>query len=178
MLPLRSLAIALPVTMFLQTCFAIASDSEAPESWLEWVGWRKFIFGFNAHRKWHYTGPLGQPHRHVKWFCRSAGAPPTETAMNLVHSLTAWLTRSDPPWVVEAREAAEEAEADDDGAADGEAEEDAPSESASTSSSVRSARELARYKRFVAATGFIGIYICWATFSWFLFTYGSACMLA
>ena len=103
----------------------IANDSEAPESWLEWYGWRKLVFGINAHRRWHYTGPLGQPNRHVKWFIRSVGAPAPETAINLCHSLVAWVTRTDPPWVEEWREAVE-AEADDKAEAEAEFELDAP----------------------------------------------------
>jgi hypothetical protein len=67
---LISIAVALPVTLFLQNAFAIANDSEAPESWLEWHGWRKLLFGLHAHRRWHYTGPEGQPNRHVKWYIR------------------------------------------------------------------------------------------------------------
>jgi hypothetical protein len=114
---LISLAIGLPVTLFLATCFGIANDSEAPESWLEWAGWRKLAFGLNAHRRWHYTGEAGPPVRHVRWFVRSVGAPPSETAANLVRSAVAAATCSDPPWVVEAREAAEEAAADGAGAA-------------------------------------------------------------
>jgi hypothetical protein len=34
--------------VFIATCFSIANDNEAPESWLEWVGWRKFIFGLHG----------------------------------------------------------------------------------------------------------------------------------
>ena len=105
---LISLAVAIPVTVFVTTCFGIANDSEAPESWLEWVGWRKLVFGLNAHRRWHYTGPAGPPSRHVRWYVRSAGAPPSETAANLWRSAVAWATCSDPPWVLEAREAEEE----------------------------------------------------------------------
>jgi hypothetical protein len=161
---LISIAIALPVASFCQTCFAIANDSEAPESWLEWVGWRKLVFGFNAHRKWHYT-KRAQPLRHVKWFIRSIGAPQTETAMNLLVSVRCWLTCTEPPWIVEARDAEEEAEAA--GTADEEAKPaKAGSEKASTSSSVRSARALSRYKRSVMAIGLAGIYICWAIFTW------------
>ena len=104
---LISLAVALPVTYLLQTCFEVANDNEAPESWLEWVGWRKFVFGLNAHRRWNYTkGP--QPVRHVRWFVRSVGAPKSETAINLYYSLKAWLTGTLPPWTIEAREAEEE----------------------------------------------------------------------
>ena len=184
----------------------IANDSEAPESWLEWFGWRKLVFGPNAHRRWHYTGPLGQPVRYVKWFIRSVGAPPPETAINLWHSLVSWVTGSDPPWVEEWREAieaeaAEEAESeaeveleafacDSDKANGGArepaeqvsphgygtsyaAEDDDGSDGASTSSSVRSARALARYKRAIALTGFIGVYVTWALFAWFIFVRAS-----
>ena len=215
-----SIAIALPASLFLCSCFSIANDSEAPESWLEWFGWRKLVFGANAHRRWHYTGPLGQPKRHVKWYIRSVGAPPPETAINLWHSLVSWVTGTDPPWVEEWREAVEAAEEAEANAA---VEPDAPacdslsgpsrhvndsaclpadapralklihvaeqdtldkhangngngkaceqyeydiSDGASTTSSVRSARALAQYKRMIALTGFIGVYVTWALFAW------------
>ena len=107
---LIALAVALPVTFVLQTCFEIANDNEAPESWLEWVGWRKFVFGPAAHRRWHYTAG-SQPVRHVRWFIRSVGAPKSETAINLYHSFKAWLTGTLPPWTIEVHEAEEEANA-------------------------------------------------------------------
>jgi hypothetical protein len=168
---LISIAIALPVANFCQTCFAIANDSEAPESWLEWVGWRKLVFGFNAHRKWHYT-KRAPPVRHIKWFVRSVGAPQTETAMNLWVSLKCWLTRAELPWIEEAREAAEEAEAEgnekgsEKGHMDGCMMDVEGSIGGSTTSSVRSARALARYKRAVMAIGLASVYICWAIFAW------------
>jgi hypothetical protein len=217
---LISLAVGLPVALFLQTAFSIANDSEAPESWLEFVGWRRFVFGFSAHRRWHYLGPAGQPTRHVRWFVRSVGAPPSETAINLVHSLVAFVSCSEPPWVVQAREAAAEedghtsprsATADDfpawgmhppiprsraekvlhvascapwRSAAGGEPS-SAPSvgsaapdedqqpyfkraswSSSANSSAAVEARELARYKRAMAAAGLTGVYICWAVFVW------------
>ena len=106
---LISIAIGLPVTFFIATCFSIANDSEAPESWLEWFGYQKLIWGPRAHRRWHYTGPTGPPARFVKWYVRSVGAPYSETAANLVRSLWAYVTCSEPAWVEEAREAEEEA---------------------------------------------------------------------
>ena len=106
---LISIAIGLPVSLFIATCFAIANDSEAPESWLEWFGYQKLIWGPRAHRRWHYTGPAGPPRRYVKWYLRSVGAPQSETAANLVRSLWAFLTCTEPAWVEEAREAEEEA---------------------------------------------------------------------
>ena len=121
---LISIAIGLPVTLFIATCFSIANDSEAPESWLEWVGYQKLIWGPRAHRRWRYTGHAGQPPRFVKWYIRSVGAPPSETAANLVRSMWAFLTCSEPAWVEEAREAEEEAlsavaDTDDGSAAEG-----------------------------------------------------------
>lgn len=189
---LISIAICIPVTVFITSCFAIANDSEAPESWLEWTsGWRKLVFGFNAHRRWHWTRDK-PPVRHVRWYCRSIGAPPPETVANLFHSLWAWLTRTDPPWVVEAREAEEEAAFDDEQAAAKETPGDKPAESGATTSSgggeaqidgdeappgggsdthsvtssVRSAQELAAHKRRLMVYGLIGTAISWTLFVW------------
>jgi hypothetical protein len=180
---LISLAVGLPVVLFLQTAFAIANDSEAPESWLEWpFTWRKLVFGFNAHRQWHYTGPAGQPIRHVRWFVRSVGAPPTETALNLVHSAAAAATCSQPPWTIEAREAAEDAgdsvaSADDEGpGANGSAK--ASLKRSSGGSSAAEARELARHQRVMATVGVLGVYLCWAVFSWCVVLHAPALRLA
>jgi hypothetical protein len=150
-------------------------NAQAPESWLEWVGWRKLVFGLHANRKWHYTGPLGQPSRHVRWYIRSIGAPQPETIINLYVSFKCWLTCSLPLWTIEAREAAEEEEeanADGNGADEGGHLDDYQNDGGggsgapSTTSSVRSARALARYKRIMASAGLIGTYICWAIFTW------------
>jgi len=169
---LISLAVGLPVVQFLQTAFAIANDSEAPESWLEWpFTWRKFVFGFNAHRQWHYTGPAGQPNRYMRWFVRSVGEPPSETAINLVHSAVAAATCSEPPWTIEAREAAEEAAYDATAKSGGfltalDTTSETSLKRSSGSSAGREARELARHKRIMATAGVLGVYICWAVFSW------------
>ena len=169
------------MTIFIASCFGIANDSEAPESWLEWTsGWRKLVFGLNAHRRWHWTRGA-PPVRHVRWYCRSIGAPPPETIANLWRSFVAWITCTEPPWLVEAREAAEEeADATERAAAEarGEkppaapADEAAGSEGGSVSSSIRSAMELQAYKRTVMVYGLLGTAISWTLFVWFIFTYG------
>ena len=96
---LISLALALPVTIFLSGCFEIANDSEAPESWLRYSGITRFVCGLQSHRRWHYTGPKGQPNRFVRWYVRCVDVPMAETLMNLLHNARASVTGKPPPWV-------------------------------------------------------------------------------
>jgi len=103
---LIALAVAIPVTLFLQSCFEIANDSEAPESWLFYGGLVKLACGLRAHRRWHYTRGK-QPSRFVRWYCRSVDAPKPETIVNLYHAVVSWITGRKPPWTVEAEEAEE-----------------------------------------------------------------------
>ena len=170
---LISLAVALPVTLFIATCFEIADDSEAPESWLEWLGWRKLVFGRRAHRRWHYTGPEGQPVRYVRWFLRCHTAPISETLANLCRSFNAWVMGTEVPWLVDARQAEEEASADEQDNCCNGGDGDGESEGGSTSSSVRGAHELMQWKRMLTTAGVVGVYVTWAIFSWFIFTYGA-----
>ncbi len=175
-----SVAVGIPVTIFLAGCFEMANECEAPESWLEWTGWRKLVFGAHANRKWHYT--RGEPPLHyIRWYCRCSATSPPELAQQACQWLWARLTYGETEWEVDRREAEEEeaeAAAREAKAAQGGGgsdEEDAKSckksgSGASTSSSVRSAKELRTRKRVVMATGLLGVYICWAIFTWFIFT--------
>jgi hypothetical protein len=158
---LISIAVSLPVALFLRGCFALANDSEAPESFLTWSGWRKLFFGFAAHRRWHYTGPEGQPCRYVRWHVRSGEEPPLITLVNLGRAAATALTRTPPPWVLEARaaEAAAAAEEEDEGG-----------EAASSAGGMGEASFLSRFKRALMAAGLLGTYLCWAIMTWFIFT--------
>jgi hypothetical protein len=164
-----AVAVGLPVAAFLAGCFEVANDSECPESWLEWNGWRKIVLGHNANRKWHYTR-FKPPSHYVKWYCRSAETPTPELMVHTWLSLRAFLTRTDTPWVIEAREAEEAATASAAKAADEDGLEAAPGSkasgsAASTSSSLRSAKELRNYKCVVMSTGLLGVLITWAIFT-------------
>ena len=185
---LLAFAVSLPVTLFLQTCFELANDNEAPESWLTWAGTPRLILGGQAHRRWHYTGPKGQPSRFVKWYLRSVDAPKFETLLNLGYSFKAWVTCDQTPWAEEAAEAEAAAQAARDASeacmstgdlavntllfatapTAGHAEEDA----ATVSTSFRSAKHLRFSKRWLTAFGIGGVYLIWAFFSWVVFTYG------
>jgi len=76
---LISIAAALPVTLFIFTCFDLANDADPPPSFLHWpLAWPMLIWGFSAHHSWHYSGPSGQPRRFVRWFIRFRDKPVTE----------------------------------------------------------------------------------------------------
>jgi hypothetical protein len=174
---LIALAIALPVTLFCQSCFEMANDSECPESFLMWAGVWRYVFGMRAHRRWHYTGLMGQPQRFVRWYVRSVDAPKPETLLNLGHSLLAFVTRTKPPWTVEAEEAEEEAacgSACGSGASGigGDEKGSGDDDARSHSSAADSAAELRRHKHKLTAMGLAGVFLIWAVFSWFIFTYG------
>ena len=173
---LIALAVAIPVTLFITTCFAVANDNEAPDSWLEWSGWMKLLLGLNAHRRWHYTRGA-PPRRFVQWYIRSVTEPPSETAANLVHSLHAWATGTETPWAREARELreaqAEAACAESACAAPAEEEEELERWSEGphdTTRSVRRAHTLSAHKRRVMLLGLAAALVCWAIFTWFVFT--------
>jgi hypothetical protein len=171
---LISLAIALPVGIFVSSAFELANDSEAPESWLAWRGVARLLLGgANAHRRWHWTGAAGPPSRFVAWRCRSADAPSVEILINLWLLLKAWATGTQPPWVEEAEEAAAHSKAEaargggnDDGA------QAPPSEVSSSSSGASSSAELLAKKRAYTVLGLGAVAACWAIFVWFIFTYG------
>ncbi len=169
-----SIAIALPVTLFLQGCFAIANSVNAPDAFLSWAGWRRLAFGLDANRRWHYTGPAGQPRRYVRWHVRSGGEPAPRTALNLCASAYAWLTCAQPPWVLEARQAEHAAEKAHAAAADGFDDDDdenggdcaVDSYPAAAAAPLDAARRMARQKRAMAGAGLAGTYAVWAVFTW------------
>ena len=110
---LIALAVGVPVNIFLSGCFEIANDSEAPESWLRYAGMVRILCGRLAHRRWHYTGPLGQPRRFVRWYIRSVDAPRLETLTNTLHTIRAAITGAPPPWHAPREESETEAARDD-----------------------------------------------------------------
>jgi hypothetical protein len=107
---LIALAVALPVTLFLNSAFALANDGEQPESWLAWSGTVRVLLGRSANREWAYCRGA-QPTRFIRWWIRSKDAPAMETLMNLAHSARCALTCREPDWAREAREAADAAAA-------------------------------------------------------------------
>ena len=174
---LINIAISIPSGMVLYRCFEIANEGEDwPDAWLELPrGMMKLVFqlvyGQHVAGRWHYsTPPLerdGQPPaRHVhdvppcrsdflKWYVRHSVEVPTMWLVRFLQWAWALLTGA------ARRELDSEHEAEKDADADGE-EIEVEDEGAVD----------ALTKRLYAAAGMLGIYVSWAIYSWFIFTYG------
>ena len=156
---LIGVAVALPVDMFLQHAFEVANEVDgAPEAWLIWRGLWKMVLGKHAHANWHFTD--------------NTRKQPTELAMFII-------TSEDPAWpevvtfiatwipgrILAALKYLL-------GIKDKEEEEEEEASESSEGSAGAEARRDRLMKRLYASAGLIGIYICWAIFSWFIFVYG------
>jgi len=150
---LISVAVALPVDLFLARAFELANEGDAPESWLEApAGKWKLLVGKNGHNDWRLADPKRPISDIVLWLIRYGEEPIYATVFRLL----AWLRRK-----LRAKlfgpEPKEEEEEDTDGAG--------------TSASAE-ARAEALTKRLYSMLGLLGVYLCWTIFSWFIFTYG------
>ena len=141
---LISIAVGLPVVIFVGSALEVANKSEAPDSLLDFHGVPRLLLG-PVHRRWHWTGPRGPPARLVRWYCRCASTPLVETLRNLWLAVKAFVTRTQPPWLVAAAEAMTHG-----------TEHDHQAEAA----------ELVAKKRVYTAFGLGSVAVCWAAFSW------------
>jgi hypothetical protein len=146
---LISVAVALPVDLFLARAFELANEnSDMPESWVDEVsGNWKFVVGKNAHNSWRLADPKQPVSDLVLWLVRYSSYEPLFSSLI---RLLGWLKRKIRERLFGKKEEAEE---DDDGAG--------------TSASAE-ARAEAIQKRLYASMGLIGVYLCWTIFSWFI----------
>ena len=153
---LISVAVALPVDIFLNRAFEIANEGELPETWLEAPPgkWRK-VLGDDCHNGWRLADPAAPVRDVVLWLVHERNEGFIATALRLVNWLWSHF-RAHP----EPEEFAAEHEP---GGVDDQASE------ASKSSSASAAAGEALAKRLYASAGLLGIYVVWAIFSWFIF---------
>ena len=164
-------AVALPVTMFLERCFEIANEVEgAAESWVAWGGIWRMLLGKHAHKDWRWA------HDAPSDLVQLLTAAPGYWALAkfaLRKALSALLRNG----AAKDGERSEGAEVDE-GHRSSELGKsglklEAPSSSGEESKSEEGdARSAALARRLYAAAGLLGVYVTWAIFSWFIFTYG------
>jgi hypothetical protein len=139
---LISVAVALPVDLFLARAFELANENnDMPGSWVDEVeGNWKFVVGKNAHNNWRLADPKNPVSDLVLWLVRYGSYEPLLTSFI---RLLGWLKRKIRERLYGKEEEAEE---DDDGAG-------------TTASAA--ARAEAIQKRLYASLGLLGVYACW-----------------
>jgi hypothetical protein len=142
---LISVAVALPVDIFLMGAFETANAGDAPESWLEEPSGKwKLLLGKAAHNGWRLADPK-HPVSDLLLWCVRCGS--YESLFASAMRVLAWLRRR-----LRGRQAVETNE-EDDGAASG-------------SGASDDARADALAKRLYAAAGLLGVYVTWTIMSW------------
>ena len=192
---LISVAVALPVDLFLQRAFEIANEVEgAPESWLMFSGVWRLLLGKHAHSHWHFTrnrpkdltmfvvrGEDPSMLEALAWRLEESPLRPLMRVVALAYDAEAWaelpgmllaallwLPRKLRWLVLRLR-----------GKLPEEGEEDDGSDSSSEVSEATAARRDRLRKRLYASAGLLGVYVVWAIFSWFIFVCTApACMHA
>jgi len=153
---LISVAVALPVDLFLVSAFETANAVDIPCNWIEAPAGRwRFLLGKDAHNGWRLAEPRKPVSELVLWVV--AGGAPTDLEQ-LIFVIGYFLRRLRAAIFGDPKPAAEEEESNGDGAAS-----DAGS---------AAARADALKKRLYASAGLLGVYVTWAIMSWFIFTYG------
>jgi hypothetical protein len=163
---LISVAVALPVDLFLARAFELANEGDAPECWLDAPPGRvKLVLGKDAHKGWHLADPAKPVSDLVLWLVRFSSEPLFATIPRLLGWL--WGRCCGSRATKQPRAAA-----DADGGGDGKKQqhqcedelEAAPSGSSGGGSADARADALA--KRLYASAGLLGVFICWTIFSW------------
>ena len=144
---LISVAVALPVDLFLARAFELANEnSDMPESWIDEPGGKwKMLLGKDCHNGWRLADPRHPVSDLVLWLVRYSSYEPLFASLL---RLLGWLRRK-----IRARLFGPEFEAeeeDEDGAA---------------SSASAEARSEALMKRIYASLGLLGVYVCWCAHS-------------
>ena len=187
---LISLAVALPVAIFLQSSFSLSNTVMSPDLWLDWPGeWWLFLIGKEANKEWHYMDGGVLPSRVARWYARyfSQGEPTVMTIQNALIRIKCWMLRKPCPWEEQPAEAEPE-EVDAYELARGQ---DMPPHALSSRPSVRMSMSVAYQdgllapetaaekearaeaqsdvftKRLLVSAGIIGTLITWVLFAWF-----------
>ena len=159
---LISVAVALPVDLFLARAFELANEGDAPECWLDAPAGRvKLLLGKDAHAGWHLADPAKPVSDLVLWLVRYSSEPLFASMLRLL----GWLWGRCCGRGKQPRAAADaDDHHGDKSPRKGELAE-APSGTSSGGASA-AARADALTKRLYASGGLLGVYICWTIFSW------------
>jgi hypothetical protein len=165
-------AVALPVTLFLERAFETANEVDgAAEGWVTWGGLWRLALGKYAHKKWRWTNPDDPPGEFVQLLTADPGYG------DLAKFAVARALRMLRQWLWPRAASSDGGGADEQEEVHRQAPESPGSRDGSEGEKVEAyddadARRGALARRAYAAAGLLGVYVTWAIFSWFIFTYG------
>jgi hypothetical protein len=161
-------AVALPVTMFLERCFEIANEVEgAAEGWVIWAGVWRLVLGKHVHKDWRWADADDPASDFVQLL---ATGPGWREVANFAFCKVLHAARSLTSAKGSDGEGCAKAEID---RAHRLSQSDAASSSGQEEKSEGGdAQRAAVVRQMYAAAGLLGVYVTWAIFSWFIFTYG------
>jgi hypothetical protein len=164
---LISVAVALPIDLFLARAFEIANEGEVPKNWVDVPpGKWKLLLGKDMHNGWHLADRAHPVSDFVLWLIGEQA----EDFVTSLLMLPMWLlgrlrgrgAAAKPQWGAKQDEDGDEA-----ARAVGEQHDDeAQSSGGGSSHASGDARADALRKRLYASAGLIGVYLCWTIFSW------------
>jgi hypothetical protein len=142
---LISVAVALPVDIFLARAFELANEGDEPLCWLDAPSgkWR-LLLGKDAHNEWRLADPKQPVSDMLLWTVRYSSFEPL---LSSLWRAMRWLWRKARATVFGPEPEAEE-------------------EDDSASAASREARAHALTKRLYASFGLLGVYTCWTIMSW------------
>ena len=163
---LISVAVALPIDLFLARAFETANEGEVPGNWLDAPpGKWKLLLGKDAHNEWRLAHPRRPASELVRWLVGGGAESDVQAVLFVVgYALRRLRARlfGEPraPMSAEEEDAGSKLHAPPSPA----------SNDSAASSQGKEARAEALQKRLYSAAGLLGVYACWVIFAWVIFT--------
>jgi hypothetical protein len=157
---LISVAVALPVDLFLARAFEIANEGDMPGNWLDAPeGLWRLLLGKDAHNRWRLADPRQPVSEFVKWMVSGGTESTFQVVLFIVGNALRRLRArffGEPP-----ADGGPPAQDDASAAAPG-----TVASGSAASSAGGSARAEALQKRLYSAAGLLGVYVTWTIMSW------------
>ena len=171
---LISVAVALPIDLFLARAFEIANEGELPGNWLDAMpGKWKLLLGKDAHHGWRLADPRRPVSEFVRWMVGGGAESDLQAVLFVVGYVLRRLRArlfGEPPAPCPEDAAGGKGAHQGDGNEEPAAAASATRSGSAASSAGAKARTDALKKRLYSAAGLLGVYATWTIMAWFIFT--------
>jgi hypothetical protein len=153
---LISVAVALPVDIFLAKAFELANEGEAPENWLDAPPgrWKLLLGGKNLHNDWHLADPKKPVSDVALWLVADGGEDTLTTLARLAL------------WFIAGARARLFGMSKGQGGDDEDEKSGLEASASGSPTGSAAARSDALKKRLYASAGLLGVYVTWTIMAW------------